>query len=298
MGFILKRVAGSNQFFYLLIYTLILWSCSKPEQELNPPTNPTTDKSYYVSPNGNDANPGTKEKPFRTLEKINEIVLNPGESIYLEGGKTFTGTLILDTNDIGSFNKPIKISSYGNGNPTIEGNKREAVIIKSNYFQFSNINAIGAGYKNGNETHGISILNSAGGHIENVLTEGFNKSGLYVFNSKNIELIKVTARLNGFSGIYITGDTHGNGELLTPGKRLSRNIYLKECKAENNPGDPSFTTNHSGSGIFIESTDKALIEYCTATNNGWEMGSETGPIGIWTALSDSVTIQYCISYGE
>lgn len=271
------------------------WGCSKPEQELNPPL---TEKSYFISTDGNDLNPGTKEKPFRTLEKINEIDLDPGKGIYIEGGKTFTGTLVLDTNDNGSVNKPVIISSYGNGTATIEGNLKEAVIIKSNYFQFSNINVKGAGHKNGNTTSGISIINSNGGNIENVITEGFNKSGLLILNSKNIQLIKITARLNGFSGIYVTGDIEHNGEILTPGKRLSKNIYLKECKAENNPGDPAFTTNHSGNGIFIESTDKALIEYCTATNNGWEMGSKTGPIGIWTALSDSVTIQYCISYGN
>ena len=42
---------------------------------------------------------------------------------------------------------------------------------------------------------------------------------------------------------------------------------------------------------------QVLIEYCTATNNGWDMPrTGNGPVGIWAYESDSVLIQRCIAY--
>ena len=72
---------------------------------------------------------------------------------------------------------------------------------------------------------------------------------------------------------------------------------MKDCKAENNPGDPSNLTNHSGNGILTGWSDSVIIDHCTATNNGWDMPRiGNGPVGIWAYESDHVTIQYCISY--
>jgi hypothetical protein len=40
---------------------------------------------YYVAVNGNDANPGTKSKPFATVQKAQSVV-KPGETVFLRGG--------------------------------------------------------------------------------------------------------------------------------------------------------------------------------------------------------------------
>ena len=75
------------------------------------------------------------------------------------------------------------------------------------------------------------------------------------------------------------------------------NILIKDCKAENNPGDPTNLDNHSGNGILVGMSDSVLIDHCTATNNGWDMPRiGNGPVGIWAYESDHITIQYCISY--
>jgi hypothetical protein len=43
--------------------------------------------------------------------------------------------------------------------------------------------------------------------------------------------------------------------------------------------------------------DKALIEYCEAANNGWDMPRDgNGPVGIWGWNCDRLTIQHCISH--
>jgi hypothetical protein len=72
---------------------------------------------------------------------------------------------------------------------------------------------------------------------------------------------------------------------------------IQDCKAENNPGDPTNLDNHSGNGILVGVSDSVTIDHCSATNNGWDMPRKgNGPVGIWTWESDHVTIQYCISY--
>src|SRR4051812_28231652 len=50
---------------------------------------------YFVSPRGLDTNPGTRALPWRTLERIGQACLRPGDRVLLEAGKSFPGSLIL-----------------------------------------------------------------------------------------------------------------------------------------------------------------------------------------------------------
>lgn len=80
--------------------------------------------TYYVSSqNGDDANDGTSEKKaFKTLDKINEITLGPGDKVLLEKGSVFTDQY-LHVQGSGSAEAPIEISTYGEGNrPRIDAN--------------------------------------------------------------------------------------------------------------------------------------------------------------------------------
>lgn len=253
--------------------TLLLISCS------------SKDTGYFVSKDGDDKNPGTKERPFQTIEKLNSLQLKPGDKIFLRGGDEFTGTLRLVLN--GKQDSSIVVSSYGDSNAIINGGNKQAIIINGDHFELRNIRVKGSGRKEGNITNGIQITGSSNGIIENIRTEGFQKSGLEVFGSRNMHLKNVYAVNNGFSGILITGS----------GEMRSKNVDLKDCNAENNPGDPTGLDNHSGNGILVGFSDTVLIDHCTATNNGWDMPRiGNGPVGIWAYESSYVTIQYCISY--
>src|SRR5438552_12274858 len=89
--------------------------------------NINTARAYYISQSGNDNNPGTKTRPFKTLQKINTIKFDPGDKIYLRGNEFFPGTLSLNMN--GESNKSILITSYGSGTATIDGGDKEAIIL-------------------------------------------------------------------------------------------------------------------------------------------------------------------------
>ena len=78
-------------------------------------------QAVYVSVTGNDGDPGTKERPFRTVErarlevrKIKEAGM-PGEglTVYLRGGKYFFSEgLSLDSEDSGGPGSPVVYRSY------------------------------------------------------------------------------------------------------------------------------------------------------------------------------------------
>lgn len=88
-------------------------------------------KCYYVSLSGNDQNIGSITKPWKTLGKINTTDLNPGDTILLEGGALFTGTIFLDSLDSGEESKKVVIGSYGNGRAIIDGANSEGIIVKN-----------------------------------------------------------------------------------------------------------------------------------------------------------------------
>jgi hypothetical protein len=113
--------------------------------------------AYYISQTGNDSNPGTKAKPFKRLQKINLLKLNPGDRIYLKGKELFPGTLSLTIN--GTNDKPVLVTSYENenGNAVIDGGNKEAIILHGNHFQLKDINVKGSGRKTGNTTNGITL---------------------------------------------------------------------------------------------------------------------------------------------
>lgn len=69
-------------------------------------------KTYFVSPTGNDAADGLSVfTAWKTLDKINSIEFLPGDKILLESGKIWYGQLKLKGS--GTENQPILISSYG-----------------------------------------------------------------------------------------------------------------------------------------------------------------------------------------
>ena len=82
--------------------------------------------AYYVSSSmGNDDNEGSETAPFKTLEKISSTILFPGDSVLFMRGDTLRGHFVV--NGSGSEEKPLLITSYGNGTkPVLTGQVGEA----------------------------------------------------------------------------------------------------------------------------------------------------------------------------
>ena len=85
-------------------------------------TNNDAGTAYYVdSKDGDDTNSGTSVgKPWKTLDKVNSVVFQPGDKILFKADCSWTG--ILRPKGSGAEGKPIVIDMYGIGNkPIING---------------------------------------------------------------------------------------------------------------------------------------------------------------------------------
>ena len=246
-------------------------------------------RNFYIGASGNDNNPGTKSAPFKTVEKVNSLKLLAGDTVYLKGGETFNGSLLISRSISGTSKKPIVITSYGGKYATINAKDSTGIsIYKAGYIKLQHLAIIGSGRKTGNIKNGVTIINSTEISVDGLGISGFQKSGLLIYASQNIIAKKVFVHDNGSAGITVEAPYQ---------TRQSSNIKILDCRAENNPGDPTNLTNHSGNGIVVGDCKNILIDRCTATNNGWDMPRVgNGPVGIWAYEADSVVIQHCLSY--
>ena len=97
-----------------------------PTVPVNAKEHAATGTTYYVdSKDGNDSNAGTSEsKAFKTLDKVNDLNLEPGDNVLLKKGSVFEDQALKFTKeDSGTAEAPVKISTYGKGDrPKINTN--------------------------------------------------------------------------------------------------------------------------------------------------------------------------------
>ncbi len=266
----------------LILVSLFIGSCRNIEKDGSPV------RDYYLDNQlGNDKNPGTLRKPIKTISELNARLASQPGNIYFTAGQTFEGTLLL-TGVKGNDSLPLLISSVGEGRATLDGGNCESIRIKScENIRISNVDLRGSGRKDGNTANGLQMVDCDNCTIEKMEARGFQKSGVDLYNCRDMKVLSVTAIDNGFCGINLMGSSRDS----------SARILIKDCRAENNAGDPTRLDNHSGNGILAGVSGNVTIDHCTATNNGWDMPRQgNGPVGIWAWMSDHVTIQYCISY--
>jgi hypothetical protein len=246
-------------------------------------------RDFYFSATGNNRNDGLSEaKAWNSISKLDTVTLQAGDRLLFEGGKTFAGTV--NIRPAGSAEQPIEVTSYGNGKATIDGGAGSAIrLLNTRYVNVINIATKGLGRKDGNnQGDGVYVYNSPFVNLRHVDATGFQRAGIHIFNSSDVDVSYAHAYTNGFAGIY----SSGNSTLR------NKNIFVRDSRVIDNPGDPTITGNHSGNGIFFIMTSNSLIEYSEAARNGYDQSKTipNGPVGIWTALSDHITIQYCISH--
>ena len=85
---------------------------------------------YYVATDGNNANPGTAEAPFATIEGARdairklETIPDGGVTVYLRGGEYYVDeTIVFTPEDSGEEGKPIVYASYPGEEATIHSGK-------------------------------------------------------------------------------------------------------------------------------------------------------------------------------
>ncbi len=231
---------------------------------------------------------GSIHAPFKTLDDLKMIKFLPGDCIHLAGNQILTGTITIK-DLLATPEQPLTITSYGEGIARIYSAHASAIVVEAcEYVLVKNLAVKGSGRKKGNTGTGVEVINSRFIEIDRIEASGYLMNGIGITGGGDVRITRSYTHDNGYNGIEVTGEW---------GQKSVHNIYIGYCVAENNAGCPAITENHSGSGILVGHATNALIEYCEAMCNGWDMPrSGNGPVGIWGYEADRLTIQYCYSH--
>jgi hypothetical protein len=277
-------------FFALLTGLLVFFARGNGRPGNNVvPSSLLSARAYYLAADGDDAGSGERDHPWKTIGRLKRIHWHAGDGVYFKGAQTFAGSLVLDSTVAGKPRQPIVIGSYGEQHAIIQsGNVTAMSLDGCRYIIIRGLDCQGAGRKDGNTQNGIMISHCRNIQADSLVISGYQKTGLLIHSSSEIRITRIYAHDNGAAGIAAEGIN---------GKKDCRHLYIGHCRTENNPGDPTNLVNHSGNGIVVGNCSRVTIEYCTATNNGWDMPRiGNGPVGLWAYEADSVIIQHCLSY--
>jgi len=179
-------------------------------------------RNLYIALNGDDGNPGTKEKPWRTFRNINTDLVRPGDVIYVRGGvyseiqyrsgDDGAALRLTGYNGVvkGDLSAPLIIRAYPGEKPVldphfrgfgvvIEGDVRNVVIEG---FEIRNGRGYGVWFVD-NPSY-ITIRNN---RIRDSDGEKGNNIGGVVINGANYILIE----RNVLHGNYLHSESNGNG---------------------------------------------------------------------------------------
>jgi Right handed beta helix region len=216
---------------------------------------------YYVAPTGDDANPGTQDQPFATLQHGNDVA-KAGDTVWLRGGTyqvvtpANSGAGIALTKSGTSDTARINYWAYQGETPV---------------FDFSMLTISTTGY-----THGIVVSGSyvylKGLEIKNVPMNTFSNNGISASGSNNIfELLNM--HHNNGNGIFINGGNGGN--------------LIVNCDAHDNY-DPTSSQgdgqNADGFGVhYQKSGPSTIVRGCRSwwnSDDGYDLINQEVPVTI------------------
>jgi hypothetical protein len=253
--------------------------------------------AYYVSPSGDDAGPGTLERPWRTIERVNAYHAGPGDRILFEGGRRFDGGLYFGPTEGGTATDPLVVGSYGGGRATIvpPAGTDGLLAYNSGGIDVADLNFAAAAP--GNAGNGVDFYSDAYDdgrnvrvRVERVEASGFGGSGIVIGGA---------AGAGGYRDVRIADAVvHGNARagIATYGadRYTLEDVYVGHCRAYDNAGIAG-AAGHTGDGIVLGSVDRGTVERSVAYGNG-TLGD--GAVGIWAYDSNAVTIQFNESYAN
>ncbi|WP_168208921.1 right-handed parallel beta-helix repeat-containing protein [Chitinophaga sp. XS-30] len=258
--------------------------------------------TYYVdAKTGNDMNSGDHpSRAFRSLQAVNRLSLQPGDSVLFRCGTAYDGNLKIQC--LGAPGRPVVFSSYGNGpKPRLNGNglvTATILVYNSAYLHLSGLEVTNAGATPAAHRKGIHLLLEDFG-----IAFDIRLSGLYVHdvNGSNVK------RAGGGAGIHWTNRGRSkpsafNGLLIEHCRieRTDRNGITSSGYWQRQEWFPSRNViirhNHlediGGDGIVPIGCDSALIEHNTIYRGGQRFPEGDAAAGIWPWSCDNTIIQH------
>ncbi len=243
--------------------------------------------SYYVSPEGNDLNPGTILKPCFTLEKAWSKA-SPGDTIYMRGGKYHYYKKQELSNKSGTSDKPIEIRAYPGESPVIDFRNSSETYIGISLENCSYINMKGIRVTNISQpehpssgSYGIILWDNVNNcHFEQLETDHIGGWGVVIGDhSSNILFLNCDSHHNADPRSTIPYDGSDGFE---SGSLTSTNITFRGCRAWSNSDDG--WDFRQANGVFkIENCWSFWNGFIPDTWNeggngdGYKLGGKTAP---------------------
>jgi hypothetical protein len=254
---------------------------------------------YYVSTSGSDNNSGTShQQAWRSIAAVNSTAFKAGDRVLFEGGKTFQGSIYLDQDDTGTPAMPVRVGSYGAGRAIIEsGNRRGLFLYNTGGIEVSDLIFRGSGQQEGILVYSdLTSTTLHHLHFEGLRVSGYYNAGISIGYGGSVR------DFTAFSGIRIHRcEVHDNVDvgifcwgIFDPEKPVYQidDVYVGHCRVYRHPGIRNHY-KHSGSGILLANTRKALVEFNEVFGNGADNSHpKEGPVGIWAWESTGVVFHY------
>ncbi|MEM2896224.1 MAG: right-handed parallel beta-helix repeat-containing protein [Candidatus Bathyarchaeia archaeon] len=265
--------------------------------------------TYYVSPNGDDSNPGTLEKPWRSPGYASKQ-LHPGDTLIILGGKYVLSEYWDDmlTPTSGSANAWITIKGEDGKRPTLAGRNDLLAAIEISgvsYVKIQNLeitNDGGAYFREGVEGSSNPVSHVV---LQELYIHHLDEMGINIADANDLKIIDCDIVYCGFGAIGgPAGSQGGWRNVLIEGCSLSYNghyyqggpgpspydrpdgfgiepsngpIEIVNCVAEHNRGDG-----------FDSKAEKTYIHNCISANNFAD------GIKVW---GDGSRVENCLIYG-
>lgn len=256
---------------------------------------PAAAASYYVSPRGDDSNPGTSPaEAWKTLARVNRHVFRPGEQLLFQRGARFAGQLAPQGSGtiVNGEPVPITIGAFGEGSrPRLdgEGTCRDMILVRNvEFLEIKDLEVTNRGTDRAPGRTGIRLLaDDAGPRRHIVLKDLFvhDVNGDLRKDHEGHGILFESRGSGHFDGLLIEGchllrtDRNGICGVAPEGAR-SRNVVIRGNVLEDIGGD----------GIKPWGCAGAMVEHNRL--RGGRMRCDDYAAGIWPWDCDDTVIQF------
>jgi hypothetical protein len=226
---------------------------------------------YYVAPAGDDANPGTIDKPFATLTKAWTVV-KPGNLVYVRGGTFKLATPQRLTGKSGTSGNPIKVWAYPGETPIITPGPgypgHRGLSITGDYLHFKGLELTGF-MQTASDSYEYAIVALDVNHcifeLLNVHHNGFGMS------------VSAPATGKATGNLFLNSDFHHNSDPLTTsdpwGGADGLTLRISDASATNTIRGCRMWQNSDDGVDLWENEGMVVIEGSWAFWNGYKPGT-------------------------
>jgi hypothetical protein len=230
------------------------------------PVGTVTDGVYYVSPSGSDANPGTKERPFKTPGFASRRLI-PGDTLVIGEGTYLLSTYDDDiiTPPSGTKDAPIVIRGEGTKRPVLEAGDDLLCAVNLSNTSYVTVEHLEITTKRGSTARdGIAAVDGPADHLvlSDLSIHHLDEFGINIGDTDGLKIVDCDVSYCGFGSIGgPAGNAGGWRNVLLSGCRLAYDGHYYQ-------GGPGPSPYDRPDGFGIERSEGPVeIKNCVSEHN-------------------------------